>query len=141
MGGTMSRNKGKRGEREIVNMLQPIVDKVYQEFDREVPRLQRNTLQSDGGGFDIVGLEWLALEVKFQESFNLNAWWAQTSGQANVTQTPVLIYRRSRVAWRVRMMGYLPAGERKVRTLVDIELDAWLVWFETQLRGTLANMG
>lgn len=114
MGGKSSLNKGKRGEREVVKLLQPIVDKVYSAYPMlgDAPAIQRNTLQSDKGGFDLVGLDWLAPEVKFQESFNLSGWWAQTERQAATHQTPVLIYRRSRVSWRVRIKMYRQLGQK-----------------------------
>src|SRR5438045_4158293 len=78
MGGLMSRNKGKRAERQVIDLLQPIVDHCYKEAGLKPLLLQRNTVQSDQGGFDIIGLEWLALEVKHQEILNVDAWWQQT---------------------------------------------------------------
>lgn len=155
MAGLMSRNKGKRGEREVIDLLQPILDRVFADFAAhgwEAPRLQRNTLQSDGGGFDVVGLEWLALEVKFQESYSLNGWWTQTRTQAeqvariqnrqvgpSVGQvTPVLIYRKSRVAWRIQTLGGLKVDKDLwVRARVDMELEPWLVWMEVRLKQEL----
>ena len=82
--GSMARSKGQRGEREIVALLQAVVNEVYTAYNRkvistteselvqyrtlEVPLLQRNTIQSDRGGYDIVGLDWLAPEVKVPEA-------------------------------------------------------------------------
>lgn len=139
MGGKMSLNKGKRGEREIVKALQPIVDKVYTDYPQlgAPPNLQRNTLQSDRGGFDLVGLDWLAPEVKFQETMALNSWWAQTARQANSKQTPVLFYRRSRVAWRVQLKMFLPLGDRRFFCRADVSLDDFLLYFEHRLRQEL----
>lgn len=103
MAGKMSRNKGKRGEREIIALLQPVVSEVYTAHGLEPPVLKRNTMQSDGGGFDIHGLEWCALEVKRQETLCLPAWWRQTLRQAGPGTLPVLAYRQSREPWRVRV--------------------------------------
>lgn len=147
MGGKSSLDKGKRGEREVIALLQPIVDKVYAEFEGmrdartgyEVkgPRLQRNTLQSDSGGFDIVGLEWLALEVKFQETLNVEVWWRQTCGQASEGQVPVLFYRKSRVEWKVMTLSRVVAGSKNIRLRTESRGADWLVWFEWALRWEL----
>lgn len=157
MGGRMSRNKGKRGEREVIALLQPVVTKAYKRKgypESEIPRLQRNTMQSDGGGFDIHGLEWLALEVKYQETLCLPAWWRQTCRQAKVSSrlTPVLAYRRSREPWRFRMFadaGYINrAGEfvvceyipnvQKDPQLVDLCADSFSLYVLDRLQETLA---
>ncbi len=57
MGGTHSRNKGKRGEREIVNIL-----KAELGDDLEIGR---NHAQCDNGGCDIAGRLPFSIEVKF----------------------------------------------------------------------------
>lgn len=143
MGGLMSRNKGKRGEREVIKLMEPVLRGVYEDAGLldELPKLQRNTLQSDGGGFDIVGLEWLALEVKYQEQFNLSGWWKQCAAQCGRGQEPVLIYRKNNVKWRVRMFGLLPAGNKRIRTICDITGDAWLVWLRERVIAELETRG
>lgn len=147
MGGLSSMNKGKRAEREVVQLLQPVVDKVYREFYGlrdartgvaiEPVKLQRNTLQSDGGGFDIIGLEWLALEVKFHETPQVETWWKQTVRQAKEGQEPCLVWRKSRVDWKVMMMGVLPAGDKRVRCRIESRKKDWLLWVECRLRWEL----
>lgn len=105
-----ARDKGKRGERLVIDWLQPIVDEVCDELGKSRVALQRNTVQSDEGGSDIVGLRWLAAEVKNVESQtpgNLLAWWAQCVDQAEEGQTPVLFYTKARAAIRVRMWGWV----------------------------------
>lgn len=82
MSGSYSRDKGQRGEREVIKVLQPTVSKVYIEAGLPAPELARNLSQTRDGGFDIKGLEWMALEVKYQESENIKAWWEQTCRQA-----------------------------------------------------------
>lgn len=138
MGGLMSRNKGKRAEREVVQLLQPIVDKVYSELKKEPPILQRNTLQSDRGGFDLVGIEFLAIEVKMQEQFSLETWWMQTLKQARHDQLPVLFFRKSRVPWKVMTQVHLPLPEDG-RYLARVELtkDEFLGYFEMLLKSLL----
>ena len=137
MAGKMSRAKGQRAEREIVKLLQPIVDKVCLMRGwaaEDVPRLERNLMQSHRGGHDIVGLEWLALEVKHQENFSILSWWEQATLQAKrLNALPVLCYRKNNVPWRFRLIGKLPAGAKQVSCPVDIDLASFLCWFEVAL--------
>lgn len=147
MSGAMSRNKGQRAEREVAKLLQPVVTTVWNELGKDgpAPNLQRNLMQSHKGGHDLVGLDWLALEVKHQEQFALAAWWQQTKEQADkagqrmlVEVEPVLFYRKNNVAWRVIMRGYLDVrGERRVRCPVNIGIEAFLVWFKLRLLAEL----
>lgn len=136
MGGKMSRDKGKRGEREIVNALQPIVDEVYQLAGMEPPVVKRNTMQSDGGGFDLHGLDWMAIEVKYQESLNIDGWWKQTVEQTGPGQEAILVYRKSRVPWRVRMLSTIGPTSQGVRVVdvVDISFEAFLLYVKNRLR-------
>lgn len=135
MSGKMALNKGKRGEREVIKVLQPIVDEVYAKHELEAPILQRNTLQSDRGGFDIVGLEWMALEVKFQEQLSVNTWWKQTLRQARPNQLPVLFYRKSRMKWNVVTTLYYPnaIGAEPVMTEATVSLESFLEYFKRRL--------
>ena len=133
MTGKMSRNKGQRGEREVINLCQPIVDEVCVEYGVESPQLSRNLVQSQNGGHDIVGLDWLALEVKFQETFHINQWWEQTTRQAGEDQEPVLVYRKSRAKWRVMMFGEIVSGAVRIRIPVDITFEAFLGYMKVRV--------
>lgn len=125
----MSRDKGQRAEREVIKLLQPIVDRVYGAKGLEPPTLERNLQQAASGGYDIKGLEWLALEVKRCEQLNLNKWWEQTVRQACGNKIPVLFYRQNRKAWRVRVEGRLPLHKDDfVAAIVDIGLEEFLVY-------------
>jgi len=143
MGGKMSRNKGQRGERQIIDMLQPIVDEVYAAHLLDAPQLKRNSLQSDRGGSDIAGLGWIALEVKYQETEHLNKWWEQALKQAGKTQEPVLIYRRNRTAWQAMLHGFVGSRSCGQHTPVIVKLEDFLVWFRLrlvhELKGELKN--
>lgn len=140
MGGLMSRNKGKRGEREVIDILQPVVNKVFAELGGEAPRLQRNTLQSDRGGYDLVGLAWFAPEVKRQESSGVSAWWAQCKAQAKPGQTPVLFYRKNGARWRVVMTGSLRIAKGlRISAPMEFSLEVFLVYFEQRLRKELGQ--
>lgn len=138
MGGLMSRNKGKRAEREIIELLQPFIDKIYEEFNIDTIKLKRNTMQSDGGGFDLHGMEWMAPEVKHQEVYNLEKWWEQTKAQAGIRQVPILFYRRNRVQWRVRMRAELHIGDGwKQWVCADISIEEFILYFCARLRHEL----
>ena len=137
MGKINVRDKGQRGEREVIALLQPVVNRTYEAAGLEPPLLQRNQMQSHKGGYDIVGLDWLALEVKFQESFNVERWWVQCNQQCKEGQLPVLFYRKSRVAWRVRTYGYLDAEQLLVRGVVDISLETFLFFVEKKIERIL----
>ena len=125
------RTKGQTGEREVIKLLQPIIDRVYDDARQYAPQLQRNTLQSDKGGFDIVGIESqpLRFEVKRCETLNLSAWWQQTLKQAG-NREPVLIYQQSRKPWRVRMTKDID----NLTMLVDVSIDNFLRWLELFLK-------
>ena len=139
MGGRMSREKGKRGEREVIAILQPIVSSVYEALGVDAPRLQRNTLQSDGGGFDVVGLHWMALEVKLVEQQNVEAWWRQTLAQCGQRQTPVLFYRRNKVEWKVRCLVTMQAGGVWLTAPATLAVPDWLRWFRAKLIEEVSN--
>jgi 2,4-dienoyl-CoA reductase-like NADH-dependent reductase (Old Yellow Enzyme family) len=139
MAGLASRNKGKRGEREVVKLLQPVVDRVFSARGLEVPVLYRNQNQSFQGGYDIDGIDWLALEVKRQEQLNINTWWKQTISQASPSEVPVLIYKQNHKPWKVIMIGYLDAGTQRVKTRVEIDLETFLIYFETKMANVLDN--
>lgn len=132
MGGLMSRNKGKRAEREVVNMLQPVLDAAYRDAVNDVaPILQRNTLQSDRGGYDIVGLDWLALEVKHHETVTpslVDKWWLQCSEQAH-GKVGVLFYRKNGVPFRIRLRAGIALDESRVAIhsgVIDVDEETFL---------------
>lgn len=137
-----SRDKGGRGEREIIALLQPIVDRVYQAAGKQPPKLQRNSMQVNGlGGCDVVGLDWLAIEVKRCETLLLDQWWQQCISQAQRGAMPVLCYRQSHCDWRVRLYAGLPYccslrlgdAQHHVWTPADISWRAFTEYFEQLL--------
>ena len=137
MGGRFSREKGKRGEREVVKILRDTAEKVCYPV-----KLERNLLQANDGGQDIIGFDWLSVEVKRQEVLHVDKWWQQTLEQCGEGQIPVLFYRMTRRPWRVVMRAELKVidGERLVAP-VEISLDTFLEWFELELYSRLVIMG
>ena len=69
MSGNMSRNKGQRGERAVAKLLMDATKELYEELGIEQPEFKRNLMQTQNGGYDLVGLDYLAIEVKWQETF------------------------------------------------------------------------
>jgi len=97
-----ARNKGHDGEREMVRLLGAVVEEIV---GRQM--LKRNLNQTRDGGHDIAGLDFLALEVKRQETLDVESWWRQTLTQAEKAGglTPVLVYRQNGRKWQVMMLG------------------------------------
>ncbi len=125
------RNKGQSGEREVIKILQPIINQVYDEHLMIAPQLQRNTLQSDKGGYDIVGLDGFAFEVKRCERLELDKWWNQAVRQAGNDKEPVLFYRQNRGKWRVRMLqDVITLQNNCVTMLIDVSIDDFKIWFK-----------
>lgn len=131
MGGKSSRDKGMRAERAIIALLQPCVDRAYV-GSRVVaaPTLERNLEQSRAGGCDIIGLPWIAIEVKHQETLQLASWWLQTLSQARKNNAiPCLIYRQNRVSWKAVVELEIA---KNVVVPVTLDLESFLLWFEAK---------
>lgn len=123
-----SRDKGQRGEREIVAMFVDAMQDV--ERDMGVARdplsemVKRNTLQSDRGGYDVANIPLLAVEVKRQETLNVKAWYQQAREQAKSGEMPVLFYRQSRKPWRCVVMTALCDTNGLFIRYVDSDISA-----------------
>lgn len=78
-----ARDKGKSGEYEVIDILQPIFSELFEEFNMEGPLLRRNVAQYADGGEDVSGTIWYAIEVKRVEKADIGRWWLQTVGEAN----------------------------------------------------------
>lgn len=130
--GNFSRNKGKRGEHEIARIMQAIIDKAFidahllktQQINPFRPktevvkeasflllaikrrgdlRVGRNLQQAASGGYDIVGCNGFAPEVKYCEVVKLEAWSDQAVRQAPRGLIPLLWYRKNKIPWRLRI--------------------------------------
>lgn len=131
--GSMAKNKGANAEREVAKILQPIIDEVYESVGLESPIMKRNLEQTRGGGYDLVGIKWMALEVKRQESLNIEAWWRQTVKQTLPGQVPVLMYRQNNKKWKVVMKGAIRSSKTSaVAMRVEISLIDFLKWFRAK---------
>jgi hypothetical protein len=146
MSKSFAKDKGARAERAAIELLQPVVNDITSELGLEQIRLQRNSLQSDGGGFDIVGLDWIALEVKHCETLNVRAWWEQCVNQAKtcqrtgLRQEPVLFYKQNNVKFKVMMLGLLTTGgHQNVRCPVEVSVESFLLYFRHKLKKELSE--
>ncbi len=136
--GVGARGKGASGEREVKIILRSILAPVYLHHNVALPEFERNLEQSRGGGYDLKGLEWLAIEVKRQERSNLTAWWEQTLKQTGEHQIPFLIHRANHQPWRVRT--YAPVvihSDTVVWFTVDMERPEWSRWLQYEAHARL----
>ena len=136
------RAKGQTGEREIVNALEPIVQRLLREGNYPIPDkpvIQRNQNQSAVGGCDLTGTYGLAIEVKRQEALSINTWWNQCTAAAKTnTEWPVLLYRQNGKKWKCITNVWLevPGGMLK-EARAEISWEEFLAWFEVWVRERL----
>jgi hypothetical protein len=136
-----AKQKGSGGEYEAIKLIQPVVDTAYSQAGLIPPVLQRNLEQTRAGGHDIIGLPWLALEIKRQETLNINAWWNQTLASAIQSGgEPVLMYRQNNKKWHIMMHGYLDSGGPRIKAVVQISLDAFLIYIHHRIKAHLQAM-
>lgn len=141
MAGRSSRNKGARGEREMIAVLQPIVDRVCDECGQPRFEIRRNyTQRFQAKECDLIGIPWMSFEVKRVENLSgMGGWWRQTLKATREGQVPVLFYRQNHKGWKVRFRVALDAGRYKVRSTVTVDLATFLVWFEHRLKSELGS--
>lgn len=137
------RTKGAEGEREVVKLLEPLVQAALAEAGWDLgdkPVIQRNQNQSAVGGKDLTNTFGLAIEIKRQEQLSVNTWWAQCvrSAQA-LDEVPVLMYRQNGKRWRVRTLVWLQAaqGDAYKRGVGELELEEFLDWFSLHVKARI----
>jgi hypothetical protein len=133
-----SRSKGQRGERQAIEHLNAIVESVLlnNPASDDVAAayrkcMQRNQMQSEIGGADLVEVFGLAIEVKRQEKLHINAWWKQATDQANRNQEqPVLMWRQNHQPWSFMTLVAvpLPGGKDSIQR-ATLDEDAFRTWF------------
>lgn len=128
--GINARDKGQRAERAAVKLLQPIVDRLTTRLGIDAILIERNQQQTNKGGYDLIGLDWLALEIKHQEKLQVEQWWQQCLRQARTGQEPVLMYKQNNIKWRVRMHGAVYVVDWYQDCVTEISLDDFLPYFE-----------
>lgn len=92
MPGSRSRDKGARGEREVIKLIH---DRLGIECHRT----------PNSGGLwlpgDIHGLSGFHLECKYQEAWRLREWMRQAEAQCQEPQVPAVVFRSNREPWYV----------------------------------------
>lgn len=115
-----SRDKGARGEREVLKLLGDELGEI----------LTRNIQQTRDGGADCLAVKGFAIEVKRQESLSRPTWWRQAIEQAQrVGAEPMLLYRRNREQWKAFI--HTRDGKYREGTLQDAACairEKWLSW-------------
>jgi hypothetical protein len=131
------RQKGAEGEREVMKILNDIVQDVR--VAKGLPKLatqdlpfQRNQNQTAVGGDDLTNPFKLSIEVKRQEQLSINTWWKQCLASACRSQGyAILIFRQSRKPWRVMLSANLPINRDKTigPVRVEIDIETFRQWF------------
>ena len=86
-----SRNKGKKGELEIVHVLKEL-------GFAEVRRGQQ--FSGANGDADVIGIKGLHIEVKRRERTDVNNWLIQAKKDARQGELPVVFHRRNHEEWK-----------------------------------------
>lgn len=95
--GKRSRDKGKRGEREVAKIF----------HDAGYPA--RRSVQYNGRpgtAADVIGVPGMHLEIKFVEKESVRAWYKQAERDAAASpeqKKPVVVHRKSREPWLVTL--------------------------------------
>lgn len=139
--GRTSRGKGQRGEREVVKLLTQwyndiCLEKGLPTVTTKTSPFQRNQNQTATGGSDVSNLFGLDIEVKRQETLNINQWWEQVNQAAQDSggNCPILIYRQNgnKNSWKVMMWG-APA-HYPFPLAITLDIKHFECWFKHLLR-------
>jgi Holliday junction resolvase len=114
MNGRGARNKGAAGEREVAKILTDNLGFV----------VKRNLSQSRDGADDIT-IQHFRVEVKRQETLQIDKWSTQVEACAEPGEVPVLIYRRSGQPWRVCLLldNFIPMMRDQLEGVIDAETE------------------
>lgn len=91
--GKTSKDKGKRGEREVANLLK--------DYGFNGQRGQQ--FCGKNGDADVIGLDGFHIEVKRTESFRLWDAWEQSNNDAREGEIPTIWHRKNGKEWLVIM--------------------------------------
>lgn len=134
----MAKQKGKRGEREMAQLLSEIVGAAARRGGRELAPWEKVFADVQAHGGDIVSIPGLAIEVKRQETLRVPTWWKQACVQADeVGAIPVLVYRQNRKAWRACLPAYLLAIG--VEGFIEMDMETFSSWLLHYLNSDVAS--
>lgn len=111
--GKTSREKGKRGEREVA--------KIFREAGYPEARRTSQYCGRTGDASDVTGIPGIHLEVKYVEREQIRSWYGQAVRDAEAAgrgDVPVVIHRKTHSDWLVTMsltdfIGILKRGEER----------------------------
>lgn len=83
------KTKGQNGEREVQEILRA----------HGFHECRRNFASGGQGGNDLIGVPGYGIEIKFQETTKPWEWYEQCKEAASPTETPLVVFRRSRSPW------------------------------------------
>lgn len=123
-------------------MLREVVAEVCEELGVTPLKIARNQMQTAGkhrdvGQSDIVGLEWLSIEVKRVENdlpSGIKAWWEQCRSQARIDQHPVLFHRMNEREWSIRTYVLTSVGDKRIKLPVDMTWSIFRVWLREMIK-------
>jgi hypothetical protein len=135
--GAMQRNKGARGERELLDLLSEELGDALASMLTEGEAMRRNLAQTRDSGADCICLKGWAIEVKRQESLSRPKWWRQVRKDATeLGVQPMLAYRQNckpgqskRDAWRFWLAW--PGSDVRELSLVEAAgaiREKWAAW-------------
>jgi hypothetical protein len=134
--GAFSLQKGKKGEREVKNILNQWFCNHTNKTIRQDVRVSRNLAQAEAGGYDLIGIDWAAIEVKLYTKVTSSLvarWWSQTLKNAGQDQMPILFYRQNRGKWNVRTIFRAAALDSHfipyTLVTVDVEINEFKCYF------------
>jgi hypothetical protein len=139
-------NKGKTGEREVADAMNYCIYLAMKDLGHTqeecllgMKTIQRNQIQTAIGGSDLIGCYGLSVEVKRQETLNVNTWWKQCQVSAlRDNAIPVLIYRQNKKPWRVRTYTMMPLPDgHQMQTVSEIDWETFRIWFTGWVKATL----
>lgn len=128
-----ARQKGSRGEREALEWLTGFMVPVCAHIGVPVPVLSRNLLQTREGGYDVKGLDWLAIEVKRVETEFQSKWWDQVRKSKEETQIPCLLFRKNRNPWRAMVEIPTVVGGSLLNVTATLDAQQFGHWFQWQV--------
>jgi Holliday junction resolvase len=118
--GKASREKGKRGEREVVSIISELLGVAA-----------TRKVRQHNGDSDIIGVPGWTIEVKRYASASeatMRSWWTQAIAQTPPGETPCVWYRLDRRPWRVLWPLEAAIGAKHQwgwEYVVDSTPDAW----------------
>lgn len=135
MSGRKSRDKGKRGELEIVKLLRDGLGIEVNRNYKQMAQAQHGDIEQLVGGF--------LIEVKNCASLDLKSWWGQAERAASAHEgrpQPCLAYKVPRRGWRFRVP--LPQAwdsghqwGREIQYTMDLSADGFFLIVRERLQG------